>query len=77
MIDTTLNRAGRRTAASIKRRADRKRIDDLRERVLDDLTTFTLHPTKGFRRIAGRRLEAQAKMPFFAIRWSQIAAVVR
>ena len=58
MNDTTLNRAQRRAAASVKRRAERKRIDDLRERVEDDLTSYTLHPTKGWRRIAGRRITA-------------------
>lgn len=77
MNDTTLNRAQRRAAASVKRRAERKRIDDLRERVEDDLTSYTLHPTKGFRRVSGRRAEAQAKIPFFMVRWAQIAAAVR
>jgi hypothetical protein len=71
------NRAAWRTARSQERRAAKTRIDDLRERVEDDLTTYTIHPTKGFRRISGRRIEAQAKIPFFTARWAQIAAVVR
>lgn len=47
------------------------------ERVDDDLNVTTLHPTKGFRRISGKRVEAQAKMPAFAAKWAQIGAAVR
>lgn len=72
-----VNRAAWRTAMAQQRIKDRKRIDDLRESVADDMTTRILHPTKGFRRIAGRRVEAQAKLPFFVVRWAQIAAAVQ
>lgn len=81
-MDNTLrrpdeNRAAHRARLSQQRRAAKPRIDDLRESVDDDLNTTTLHPTKGFRRISGRRIEAQAKLPFFTARWAQIAACVR
>ena len=35
---------------------------DARETVAEDGTTITLHPTKGFRRISGKRVMARAKM---------------
>lgn len=71
------NRAAHRARLSRERRAARKRIDDLRERIEDDLTTITLHPTKGFRRVSGKRVEAQAKLPRFILQWSKIGAAVR
>lgn len=72
-----VNRLAWRTARAQERTAAKPRIDDLRETVDDDLSTTTIHPTKGFRRISGRRIEAQAKLPFFTARWAQIAACVR
>lgn len=60
------NRAGRRALASRKRRNDRVRKDDLRESVAADLTVITYHPTKGRRRIAGKRIEAQDRIPYLA-----------
>lgn len=73
-MDNTLrrpdeNRAAHRARLSQQRTAAKPRIDDARERVLDDLTTFTLHPTKGFRRISGRRIEAIDAMPKWRIMW--------
>lgn len=72
-----VNRLAWRTARSQQRIKDRRRIDDARECVDDDLNTTTIHPTKGFRRISGKRIEAQAKMPAFIARWAMIGAVVR
>ena len=56
------NRAGRRAARSYARRNRVRSISDAREMVADDLTTTVLHPTKGFRRISGKRIEAQERM---------------
>lgn len=46
---------------------------DARERVEEDLTTVTLHPTKGFRRVCGRRVEAQASMNRWRALWGMWA----
>lgn len=67
MTTTTLrradeNRAQHRARLSRERREDRTRKDDLRECVTADLTTYTIHPTKGFRRISGKRAEANDRM---------------
>ena len=71
------NRAMRRARESQESRASRPRIDDLRERVEEDMTTITLYPTKGFRRCSGRRAEASSAMPMFAMMWAARAAEVR
>jgi hypothetical protein len=51
------NRAGLRAARSYARKNRVRPISDAREGVADDLTTTILHPTKGFRRISGKRVE--------------------
>lgn len=56
------NRHARRARQALERRASRRRFVDTREGVANDLTTITLHPTKGFRRISGRRILAQQYM---------------
>jgi len=53
------NRAMHRARLSRQRRVERKGKYDTRTGVADDLTTTTLHPTKGFRRISGKRVEAR------------------
>lgn len=56
------NRAAHRARLSRERRDAKSRKYDTRTGVADDLTTTTLHPTKGFRRISGKRAEANDRM---------------
>jgi hypothetical protein len=71
----TKNRAQRRAAMSQQRRYMRSltHTHDARECVNDDLTTVTLHPTKGFRRLCGRRVQAQADLPKWQFMWGRWA----
>lgn len=62
------NRAQHRARLSRDRIAAKKRRPHYYEGVADDLTTTTFHPTKGLRRISGKRAEANDRMnAIFAI----------
>jgi hypothetical protein len=56
----TVNNLFRRNRATrIKNGLRSAQVTDQRETVADDLTTIILHPTKGFRRISGKRIRAR------------------
>jgi hypothetical protein len=59
----TLNNLFRRIRASRIKHGLRPQYHlDAREVVQRDFTTTTLHPTKGFRRVSGKRVIAQARI---------------
>lgn len=68
------NRAFRRALAS-KNRKRGSMVDKINDALYDEdsQSIKQLHPTKGFRRMSMRRIEAISSVPVYATSWSMLA----